>query len=587
LFRNKFFFLSFSFAFALLMLIFSVQAEEHIKNYDVQLYVHPTGQLEIMETIKVNVEGAQIKRGIYRDFPTIYRDNYNNTVRAGFEVIGVTRDGEPEKFALEGLANGMRIRIGTADTLLPHGEHVYQLHYLTSRQLGFFKGHDELYYNAIGTGWSFKILRAVVRVRLPQKVSESNLKFTAYTGPQGARGAAYTARVLQNSEIEFRNTKVLDKYHGFTIVVEFPKGIVSEPTQSRRILFFVSDNLDILIGLLFLVAFSLLSLILWFFIGRDPKPGVVIPLFEAPKNMSPALARMLMEMGSDSKALTVALVSLGVKGWVAITNNEGLMTIKSTASGGLPMPGKLPSSDTLMSAEERALYDALKLEDGAVLLHHSSSSKVSSAITKFNSELLRQHAGRFFSRNSWFIAVSLLFALFTALMMLISQDAVPIRLFKVSSFIILALWGVVIFVFARMMRAYTREGRKIRDQLEGFRLYLSKAEEDRLSSMQRPGMSLEVYEKFLPYAYALDCEQEWTAQLEKALSAAQMEEYQPSFYSGSDFSSAGRLSDFSKTMGAGLAAAVVAASTPPGSSSGGGGGGSSGGGGGGGGGGGW
>jgi hypothetical protein len=89
-------------------------------------------------------------------------------VRVDLEVLGVERDGEPEAFFTERLSNGIRINTGGDDFLptLP-GEYTFSLRYRTTRQLGFFAEHDELYWNAIGTGWIFPIERGSVTVRLP------------------------------------------------------------------------------------------------------------------------------------------------------------------------------------------------------------------------------------------------------------------------------------------------------------------------------------------------------------------------------------------------------------------------------------
>ena len=72
----------------------------------------------------------------------------------GFEVESVTRDGEIDHWTLEGMVNGVRVRIGRADLTLPTGQHEYVIRYRTTRQIGFFPDYDELYWNATGNGWS-------------------------------------------------------------------------------------------------------------------------------------------------------------------------------------------------------------------------------------------------------------------------------------------------------------------------------------------------------------------------------------------------------------------------------------------------
>ena len=42
----------------------------------------------VVEKIKVYATGDKIKRGIFRDFPTKYKDEYGNNINITFEVSG-------------------------------------------------------------------------------------------------------------------------------------------------------------------------------------------------------------------------------------------------------------------------------------------------------------------------------------------------------------------------------------------------------------------------------------------------------------------------------------------------------------------
>jgi hypothetical protein len=64
-------------------------------------------------------------------------------------------------------------------------------------------------------------------------------------------------------------------------------------------------------------------------------------------------------------------------------------------------------------------------------------------------------------------------------------------------------------LFYELLKAPTRIGRLTLDEIEGFRLYLSVAEEDRLNLLHPPDETPELFEKFLPYAMALDVENQW------------------------------------------------------------------------------
>jgi uncharacterized membrane protein len=158
-----------------------------------------------------------------------------------------------------------------------------------------------------------------------------------------------------------------------------------------------------------------------------------------------------------------------------------------------------------------------------------------------------------------------------------------------------SLWVAVVFAlgvtlngfFYHLLKAPTLAGQRILDQIEGFRLYLSVAEKDRLNLENPPQRTPELFDRFLPYALALNVEQQWAQQFEDVIkTAGEDKAYRPAWYSGTAFATAG-LSGFAGSLGNAFSGAISSASTAPGSHSGGGGGGSSGGGGGGGGGGGW
>ena len=152
------------------------------------------------------------------------------------------------------------------------------------------------------------------------------------------------------------------------------------------------------------------------------------------------------------------------------------------------------------------------------------------------------------------------------------------------------LYAVVLNqVFYHLIKAPTNLGQRVRDQVEGFRRYLSVAEEERLNLENPPEKTPELFERFLPYALALGCEQQWAEKFDDVLQAAGVapgdSSYSPSYYS--DAGSSGSLSGAMSDLGGSFTGSLSSSASAPSSGGGGGGGGGSGGGGGGGGGGGW
>jgi hypothetical protein len=144
----------------------TVQAAEEIRSYHADIAIGSDGTLEVTERIRVNVEGREIRRGIFRDIPLRFEDETGRMREVGLDVVSVTRNGARTLHDERG-SGILRVRIGDADVLIPHGEHTYEIAYRTDRQIRFFEEHDELYWNVTGNGWDFAILEASAEVRLP------------------------------------------------------------------------------------------------------------------------------------------------------------------------------------------------------------------------------------------------------------------------------------------------------------------------------------------------------------------------------------------------------------------------------------
>ncbi|MET0813688.1 MAG: DUF2207 domain-containing protein, partial [Pseudoxanthomonas sp.] len=317
-----------------------VAAQERILSYDSQVEVRADGGLDVTERIAVRAEGNSIRRGIYREFPTRYEDRYGNRVVVDLQVVDVLRDGKPEPWFTERKSNGVRINTGNDDFLPVPADFTYTLRYRTTRQMGFFADHDELYWNAIGTGWEFPIERGSVEVRLPSTVSADRIRVEAYTGAQGEKGQAYDAKVTGPGTARWLLTQPLAPHEGLTLVMSFPKGIVAQPSSTQRWLWLLKDNRGVLIALAALAALLVFCIGRWRRLGRDPRPGVIITRYDPPAGHSPAGLRFMQRMGYDTRCFSSDLLSLAVAGMVSIHREKGLLSDDwelEKIEGGVPL----------------------------------------------------------------------------------------------------------------------------------------------------------------------------------------------------------------------------------------------------------
>ncbi len=563
---------------------FAQEPQEVILSYHSDIQIQQDASMVVTETIKVISTGNQIRHGIYRDFPIAYKDTYGNRYIVGFEILDFKRDGYSEPYHIQKSGNGERIYIGDAQTFVATGEHAYSLTYKTTRQLGFFKDHDELYWNVTGNGWVFPIKSASATVTLPGNIAKENITTTFYTGSQGSTAQDATAKV-SNSTAEFNTTSRLNSYQGLTIVVGWPKGIVTPPTATQNFLATLWANLDYIVGILGFILVFTFYLFMWNQHGKDPKKGTVIPFYEAPNYFSPALLRYITRMGSDNRGFTSSIINMAVKGALTVKEEKGLLWGKTYI-----LTKKEGFSDIALTNEEKILLDALFIGGNSFELKRSNATTILAARSLFEKSLKEETGKKYFIKNTSILAIGVIFSLATIAGTIAAAATVR---FGVSTLLQVLFWPTLFIaflvtniVFAKLVKTYTQDGRKLADEIEGFKLFLSVTEKDRLSFHNPPEKTPELFEKFLPYALALGVEHKWAQQFTQVFAAldAKGTSYAPLWYYGSftHFSP----DTFASEIGNTFTGVVSSSSTPPSSSSGFSGG-SSGGGGGGGGGGGW
>jgi uncharacterized membrane protein len=77
--------------------------------------------------------------------------------------------------------------------------------------------------------------------------------------------------------------------------------------------------------------------------------------------------------------------------------------------------------------------------------------------------------------------------------------------------------------FLVLMRAPTEKGRKVLEQLAGFREFLVRVEQDRLERMNTPEEKARMMNRFLPYAIAMGVKEGWGDTMAAAFSNAIVE----------------------------------------------------------------
>jgi uncharacterized membrane protein YgcG len=577
------------------------------------------GDILVTESIRVRALGREIRRGIYRTIPTYYRDRFRNRIKMDFEVLGLLRNGLKEPFFIEKKSGNIIINFGD-DTFLSPGEHTYALTYKMNRVVGFFDDFDEFYWNVTGNEWSFLIREASADITFPNGFEI--LHVACYTGMMGDTETRCNAYNRPDGSLHFMTKDALSPGRGLTIAAGWPKGLISEPTAEEKLNALFIDNKGAMTGLMGMLFVFIYYFYAWNKVGRDPEKGLIIPLYKVPGGFSPPAVRFVMQMGFDDKSFSAALVSLAIKGRLIIRENKRKFTLE-----------KVADNHSELSRGEQKVFDKLFAKGDVIEIKQANRNIFQKAKKALETKLKKDFEKTHFNLNGKYLIPGTLLSLLTvAGIFLLSEPdesmmffgvwisiwtlgctALAINIFgawknairdkvAIGNAIFMSLFAIPFFLaeiyvfttigleigflsvllilvilvmnilFYQWMKAPTLYGRKMMDKIEGFKMYLSVAEGSRIQMMGAPEKNIGLYEKYLPYAIALDVENAWTRQFNNIIERISSESgYQPGWYQSNRPFTAKSTSRMTGSLGAAISSAVSSSSGSRGGGSSGGG----------------
>jgi len=484
----------------LLLLAAAPAGAERILDLETRIGLGPEDAFRVEERIRYDFEGER-RHGIYRVIPVRYGRGHAADYRIGLDVEAV-RDaaGEPRPFRVEREGRNLRVRIGDPDRLVS-GVQEYRLLYRVRRGILWLDGHDELYWNATGTDWKVPIERASARVELPPAAGDKEVELACFTGRHGAVESACVAR-RQGDTVRFEAERALRPGEGLTLVLGLPKGVLEEPSARERALARASDYWSAWVLLPALALAGMLGI--WRAWGRDPEGRVSIPVrYDPPDGMTPAELGIVYDESADIDDVTSTILDLAVRGHLEIHERETSRLLFLSSTDYELVRRDRPTDD--LRRHERKLLGAL--------FEGRERVRVSQLKNEFYKELpgIRDALYRRVSREDGYFPASpqrvrRLWAAggvgLVALGVVLWFGGVA-----ASAGISIALTGVIVLAFSRIMPRRTRKGRRAYEEVLGFREFLLRVDADRLERMG--GRSAERFERILPYAIVLGAADAW------------------------------------------------------------------------------
>lgn len=557
-------------------------AGERVLLFDADITVHADSSMSVVETIQVVSTGNQIKRGIVRAMPTKYQRPTIGEYYVDIAIEKTLHNNKPVNSFINQVPFGIELYLGEQNSYLEPGVHQFTIAYTTRRQLLYFNDHDELYWNVTGNFWRLPIMRAQATVHLPKQIPDSLIKAEAYTGFLGQKEHNYKLIRNKDGSLTFKTTQPLERTYqasqGLTIVVSWPKGYTAEPSLIEQFGYWIKDfqyQLWMAFITLILLAFIARS---YYRIRTEQRLSTIIPQFYPPQGVTPGGVNYLVNQDFKSTAFSSEIVDMAVKGYLAIEY------VKESWFGGSYKLHKRKNPEDSAPQIHQDIYAQLFADQDTITIGRETPYTGFAALKRAATRLDLSY-GQFLKFYSIYAGTAWIIALVGIIVGMLFFAGIAHTHWDV-------VWSaallILTFIFSRRCYGYTPAGKKLIEDIQGFKLFLATTEQERMKLIGTPPTRTpELYETYLPYAMALGVEDQWNKQFTPLFDALKQEghAYAPVWYVGPQGSFAYfQPHNFVNNVSSSFAPALKSTTT---FSSGTGGGGSSGGGRGGGGGGGW
>ncbi|MDO8590450.1 MAG: DUF2207 domain-containing protein [bacterium] len=451
------------------------------------------------------------------------------------------------------------------------------LNYKLIGAISFLKDKDELYWNLF-TDYDVSVRFAEATVIIPENTFDySRLAAMIYDD-----GEHDSAEVVNNRTFHFAAGGISPN-GDVTIAAGWPKGIIDRSAFWRQfLLVHVIFILSILIVLLTIMSMALY----WYFTEKRGKGrGTIVPEYEPPRNLKPAMAEVIVKEQITSKAWAATVIDLAVRGYVTIKEEEptvwnkvaliipllmasllftvffvfendldfmaiflvfilivitfrGIVSLKNKGSM-FPKEYIIKTAkrndelevDKNLEEYERKFLDILLVggifSTREMKRDHMRAQALYKQMNELKEELYKETEDdtkvyeRPLSREKYKGIIILGIIIFSVI--LISLFSANLSIF--IPIIVLAGCAGIFLTYVKFEARLSKEGAVFREEWLGFKLYLETAEKYRMQNL-----TPEIFEKYLPYAIIFGVEKQWG----KAFEGISIQP--PNWYSGAAFS---------------------------------------------------
>jgi hypothetical protein len=552
---------------------------EKIISFVTDITLREDTSVEVREEFVVRSEETYYKWGMIRHLPISSTERWDQRFAGPWrddtgirvKILEVTEDGQSVSYDHGNGAGYGQLEIGKFNVPVPRGDHRFVIRYLAEGVPRLLADQDELYWNVLGHYFYVPVEEAIVRVHLPAGVRSEDIQSEAYVGTRGRSSPLgpdpdLTAEEKSLGTVVYR-ARSLAPAESVSVVVNWPKGFVTAPKMG-----ILSRDRWLLAAP---VVLFLYYLMVWIKVGPEPVLGSVPVRYEPPEGLSPAAVRYIRTTGTDARTLAAVIAQLAARGLIGIELRAGAYKLTQLNADANVLNSLAP--------EEARVLEMLFDEGKEIVLHPNDGNALNKYSLAVQGQLQKRLDGQYFTRHLGYILPGILASLVAAMWMAVTANGkdtsgalfltwwfffcglilggilltsiIPAsklalrrmggtRQLLIGLGVFLAFGAGFVLVLKQLsqgispaytvmlvslvvidvgwipaLKRMTPRGRQAVAQIEGFRTFLIKVEQDRMQRLNSTQDAPQVSKDFLAYAIALEVRESWGDRLAEAFFA--------------------------------------------------------------------
>ncbi len=476
------------FVFAIFFKCISFAQEFTVNSLHVDVVINKDCYFDVTE--KYDVKFDDEKHGIWRAIPMNYvMKNADGTEENRWiDIYKINVPGwEYKKNRADGKVN---IKVGDADKYIT-GRQQYTIQYRVKYAFFYTDSAIKFYWNMLGPDWTANFNKVSFTIHLPGNTPLTNHDYFVYTGRDGSNDSNATI-TYNNGIITGTTIKPLNYGDDVTVLVNLPKDYIYRASQ-------LEVTADKYVWVLFPLFLILAYYLLWRAIGRDRKLTNVVD-FQPPPGIDPAMAGFLINDKSDASDLIAFIPHWGAYGYITVEE----LKRGDVDTGSDTILHKLKNLPANAPAYERIMFDGLFAEGdntsvkGLENTFYTTMEQAEASLKKCALD-----AG-YYTKSSKVMGLLIIFALIllgVAGWYLISQW------YEAPATIVWIIVCIGLAFCSGLFMKRTSKGDEAMMHVTGFKMFIEKAESDRLKTLLRQDPSF--FEKTMGYAVAFDLLTTW------------------------------------------------------------------------------